>query len=119
MKNIHNKKSLEEFRKELRNNLTSAEATLWKNLQRKQLSGRKFRRQHSIKNYIVDFYCASEQLVIELDGANHLDFTQQNYDHERMLYLEAHGFTVLRFENKLIFEDLEYVLNTIRSHFKQ
>jgi len=44
------------------------------------LEGRKFRRQHSIENYIVDFYCASEKLIIELDGAVHLDFAVQNYD---------------------------------------
>ncbi|WP_242203123.1 endonuclease domain-containing protein [Aestuariivivens insulae] len=116
---IHNRKHLEERRKELRNNLTSAEATLWKSLQRKQLKGRKFRRQHSIKNYIVDFYCASEQLIIELDGAIHLDFAQQDYDYERTLILENSGFKVLRFENKMIFENLTEVLEEIARHFKE
>ncbi len=74
--NIHNLKHLEERRKALRKSLTSAEATLWKYLQKSQLKGRKFRRQHSIKNFIVDFYCAKEKLIIELDGAYHLDFAQ-------------------------------------------
>jgi very-short-patch-repair endonuclease len=118
MKNLHNRNYLKEKRKDLRNNLTSAEATLWKSLQRKQINGRKFRRQHSIENYIVDFYCASEQLIVELDGAVHLGFAQQNYDHERNLKLEALGFTVLRFENKLVFEDLDAVLATIKNSFK-
>ncbi len=119
MTNIHNRKYLEERRKKLRGSLTSAEATLWKYLQRKQLKGRKFRRQHSIENFIVDFYCASEKLIVELDGAVHLDFAQQNYDEERTQNLEKLGFTVIRFENKLVFEDKERVLNEISSYFKK
>tara|TARA_R110002050_G_scaffold157464_1_gene286074 strand:+ start:26966 stop:27325 length:360 start_codon:yes stop_codon:yes gene_type:complete len=118
MKEIHNHKYLEERRKELRKKLTPAEATLWKSLQRKQLKNRKFRRQHSIKNFIVDFYCASEKLIVELDGAIHLDFAQQNYDYERTLILEALGFKVIRFENKLVFENLPEVLNEIENNFK-
>ncbi len=86
--NIHNHEYLEERRKELRKNLTPAEATLWKSLPRSKLNGRKFRRQHSIKNYIVDLYCASEKLIIELDGSIHLDFAQQNYDFERTQILQ-------------------------------
>jgi len=117
MHKIHSHKYLEERRKELRKSLTSAEATLWKSLQRKQLKGRKFRRQHSIENYIVDFYCSSENLIVELDGAVHLDFAQQNYDEERTKKLEALGFTVIRFENKLIFERLDDVLDEISTNF--
>ena len=85
---------------------------------KKTTKGRKFRRQHSIENYIVDFYCASENLIVELDGAVHLDFAQQNYDEERAKKLEALGFKVIRFENKLIFERLDEVLNEISSNFK-
>lgn len=117
MKNLHNRKYLKPIRKELRNNLTSAEATLWKSLQRKQLKGRKFRRQHSIENYIVDFYCASEKLIIELDGAYHLDFAQSNRDFERQKRLEQLGFRFIRFENKMVFEDLEDLLNEIMRNF--
>lgn len=119
MNNIHNHKYLGERRKELRKSLTPAEAILWKSLQRSQLKGRKFRRQHSIKNYIVDFYCASEKLIIELDGAIHLDFAQQNYDYERTVILEGLGFKIIRFENKLIFENLSNVLKEITNHFKE
>lgn len=64
----HDKPTLRNNRKELRQNLTSAEAFLWKHLQNKKFEGRKFRRQHSIDNFIVDFYCTSEKLIIELDG---------------------------------------------------
>ena len=116
--NIHNRKYLLERRKDLRNNSTSAEASLWKSLQRSQLEGRKFRRQHSIENYIVDFYCASEQLIIELDGAVHLNFATQNYDYERQQKLESLGFKVLRFENKEVFENLEGLLNEIKQNFR-
>lgn len=117
MNSIHNRKHLEYRRKELRKNLTPAEATLWKYLQRNQLQGRKFRRQHSIENFIVDFYCPKEQLIIELDGSYHLDFAQQNYDLERTTRLESLGFKRVRFENKLIFENLSFVLEEIASHF--
>ena len=116
--NIHNLKHLEGLRKEPRKSLTSAEATLWKQLQKSQLNGRKFRRQHSIKNFIVDFYCPKEKLIIELDGAYHLDFAQQIYDLERTKQLESLGFKVIRFENKLVFEHLQGVLNEIISNFK-
>jgi len=120
MKNkIHNRKYLEEYRKKLRKDSTPAEATLWKSLQRKQLDGRKFRRQHSIQNYIVDFYCASEQLIVELDGAYHFNFSQQQYDLERTQEIEALGFKLIRFENKLVFENLSGVLEEISTHFKK
>ena len=79
-KSIHNKKYLEPFRKELRNNLTPAEAFLWKQLQKRQLKGRKFRRQHSIENFIVDFYCPQEQLIIELDGEIHKNAVAEEND---------------------------------------
>ncbi len=86
-------------------------------LQRKQLKCRKFIRQHSIKNYIVDFYCASEKLIIELDRAYHLSFAQSNRDNERTKKLEDLGFKVIRFENKFVFEDLQGVLEEISKHF--
>ncbi|MEW7289257.1 endonuclease domain-containing protein [Aquimarina sp. 2304DJ70-9] len=73
----HNKPELKNHRKELRKNLTPAEAFLWKYLQNRKLEGRKFRRQHSIKNYIVDFYCAKEKLIIELDGEPHMSLNGQ------------------------------------------
>ncbi|MBJ2176445.1 DUF559 domain-containing protein [Aureibaculum sp. A20] len=118
MSKLHNHKYLENRRKALRNKSTSAEATLWKSLQKKQLKGRKFRRQHSINNYIVDFYCPSENLIIELDGAVHLDLAQQNYDEERTSTLEELGLVVIRFENKLVFESLDMVLDEISNNFK-
>jgi|SRR5690606_34646490 len=100
---INNKPGLKAFRKELRNNLTSAEATLWKFLQRNQLEGRKFRRQHSIDNYITDFYCPKEKLVIELDGAHYFTEAGLAKDRERTAHLNSLGIRVIRFENNEVF----------------
>ena len=118
-KRIHNRKELEHFRKKLRKNLTPAEAFLWPHLKAKKLQGKRFNRQHSIKNYIVDFYCASEKLVIELDGAVHYTPQAQEYDAKRTEVLNELGYTVIRFENKMVFENLESVLSEISGHFTQ
>jgi len=106
-------------RKELRKNLTPAEAFLWKQLQAKKLEGRKFRRQHGIENYIVDFYCAEEALIIELDGDVHMNPTAEEYDLKRTEYLEKLGFKIIRFENKMVFENLPSVILEIRENFKE
>ena len=116
-KRIHNKPELKQFRRALRNNSTSAEAVLWTYLKEKQLEGRKFRRQHSIGNYIVDFYCPCEQLVIELDGENHFWEDGLQQDINRSNYLHTIGIRVIRFENKWIFEDIEFVLREISNQF--
>lgn len=70
---INNLPHLKTFRQTLRKKLTTAEARFWKVVQNKQFEGRKFRRQHSIGNYILDFYCSSEKLAIELDGEVHFN----------------------------------------------
>ena len=116
---IFNRTHLGKQRKELRNNATPAEAMLWKALQRKQLAGRKFRRQHGIGNYIVDFYCPDEQLIIELDGAGHFTVLGQEADRERDAYFKALGLQVIRFENYLVAQDMEGVLAAIRSKFRR
>lgn len=114
MSDIHNRKQLERYRKRLRNHCTSAEATLWKHLKGSQL-GKKFRRQHSIGNFIVDFYCATERVVIELDGARHFTEEGARYDAKRTAYLEGLNIRVIRFENVRVFEDLEEVLREIKT----
>ena len=116
-KNINNLPYLKSIRKELRNNLTPAEAALWKMLKNRQLDGRKFRRQHSIGKYILDFYCPSEKLAIELDGEVHFQISWQEYDFERDLFLKEFGVKVLRFENKMVFEKTNAVLEAIRNDY--
>jgi len=117
--NIFNRKNLKFYRSELRNKSTSAEAELWNILKSKKLNARKFRRQHSIGNYIVDFYCASEKLVIELDGNSHKEYAKIEKDKKRDQYLEGLGITILRFENRLVFQDPEFVKQEIRKIFER
>ncbi len=113
MKPISNKPSLKSIRKKLRNNSTPAEAVLWKCLQKSQLNGYKFRRQHSIGNYILDFYCSSKQLAIELDGAAHFTDEGSESDKTRNKYLAEQNIAVLRFENKHVFENQDRLLEFI------
>ncbi|MBW1298512.1 endonuclease domain-containing protein [Aquimarina litoralis] len=119
MKKIHNKPELRNNRKQLRKNLTSAEAFLWKYLQKRKFEGKKFRRQHSINNYIVDFYCAEEKLIIELDGEVHNNPTAEERDTKRDKDLSELGFSVIRFENKMVFDYLPSVLQEIKEKFKK
>ena len=116
MNRLHNLPQLKERRRQLRNSLTPAEALLWKNLQCSQVGGRKFRRQHSVGPFVVDFYCPACRLAVELDGQGHFDSTRSEYDVKRMRFLEQEGIRVLRFENRQVFESLEEVLAVIQVH---
>ncbi len=107
------------FRKELRKSLTPAEAFLWNHLKNKQVDSKKFVKQHSIGSYIVDFYLASDNLIIELDGEVHQNATALEYDVKRTAYLERLGFRVIRFENKMVFDNLNSVLKGIQENFKK
>ncbi|MBK8883824.1 MAG: DUF559 domain-containing protein [Bacteroidales bacterium] len=113
-KNILNRKSLKFFRSSLRNRSTSAEAAFWNIVKSRKIDGRKFRRQQSIGNYIVDFCCPSEKLIIELDGDPHGEYHKIQKDENRDKYLESLGFTILRFENRFVFQEPEYLKNEIR-----
>lgn len=106
-----------EERRTLRNNLTSAEAVLWNRLKSAQLAGRKFRRQHSIGEFILDFYCPQEKLAVELDGAGHFTASGNLHDAARTEYLNAVGIRAVRFENKVIWSGLDSVLHSIESNF--
>lgn len=114
---IHNRVSLIPFRKKLRNDCTLAEAELWSRLKDKRLSGRKFRRQHSIENYIVDFYCPSEKIVMNWMVQDIFIASGQEADKRRDDRLKELGFKVLRFENIKVWEQLDSVLEEIRCHF--
>jgi|SRR6185437_8825830 len=117
MGEFYNRKEHEQKRKELRNKGTAAEAALWIRLKGSQLEGRKFRRQYSVENYILDFYCTSEKLAIELDGAPHFTIDGSRYDDDREKVLKKFGIRVLRYENKLIYNSIESVLEDIKAHF--
>jgi len=110
---IHNRPVLKSRRKELRNNSTSAEKLLWSMLQHGNLGGYKFRRQHSVGAYILDFYCPSEKLAIELDGASHFTDEAPEYDRRRTAYLNALNIKVLRFLNTDVYNNLNVVCEKI------
>ena len=114
----HNLPHKKDNRQTLRSNLTPAEAKLWSVLKSAQLAGRKFRRQHSVGAYILDFYCPEERLAIELDGAGHFTASGNLHDAARTACFNSLGIRVLRFENQLIWSDLDGVLQHIISHFK-
>lgn len=114
---IHDIPHLKTFRTKLRKRMTPAEASLWKTLQNSKFEGRKFRRQHSVGSYILDFFCYSERLGIELDGQVHFNERAAEYDYERKLFLNLFGIKILRFENFLVFQEREYVLNRIEGSF--
>ena len=116
---IHNDDRLKFNRKKLRNKGTSAEAVLWTYLSQSKLDGRKFRRQHSINNYIVNFFCYEEKLAVELDGNDHFWQKGMSYDQTRDKSLQQSGIRIIRFENKWVFEDPDYVLKEIQKMFKQ
>ena len=95
----------------LRKNQTDAEKRLWSHLRNRQLSGCKFRRQHEIGNYIVDFICLEKKLIIELDGGQHAN--QIRYDSQRTTILESLGYTVIRFWDNEVLTKTQNILEAI------
>ena len=102
--------------KKLRRKETEAEQKLWSLLRNRQLKGKKFRRQHAITKYIVDFYCHECKLAIELDGYHHKNDDVKEYDKARTALLNEYGITVLRFWNEEVIEETEVVLEKIALH---
>ena len=102
---------VEQAARDLRTNLTPAEDYLWRALKSKQLNGLRFRSQHPVGNFILDFYCASCKLVVEVDGSIHDD--RQDYDLERTKVLETYGYFVLRFTNDEVLGNIDIVLAKI------
>ena len=99
--------------RELRLKSTDAENLLWQALRNRRFCGFKFRRQHPVSRFILDFYCHEARLSIELDGGGHTDEGQKLYDDERTRILEGAGIRVLRFWNSDLLTDLESVLEAI------
>ena len=99
-----------EFAKAMRTNATDAEHLMWQLLRAKRFMNLKFRRQHVIAPYIVDFYCHELGLVIELDGSQHNTDDGRAYDFERTKFLEALGFRVVRYCNHDVLVNTDEVL---------
>jgi len=112
---IHNLKYFRKVRQELRKNITPQELLLWKYLRRKSFNY-KFKRQHSIGNFIADFYCPAKKLIIEIDGSQHLD--NQEADQERTWYFESLNLRVIRFWNNEVDKNINGVIMKIEEELK-
>ena len=97
--------------RDMRHNPTPAEDALWQRLRNRQVMDVKFRRQHTVEQFIVDFVCMKARLIIEVDGAIHDE--QQEADESRDTLLNANGFRVLRFRNEQVLSDIDAVLTVI------
>jgi len=99
--------------------MTDAEKMLWKHLRRKNLDGYRFRRQHPVDRYILDFYCPALKLAVELDGAQHYTKEGKARDNKRTAWLEAQGIRVVRFRNAEVVTNIESVLREIHEKMRE
>jgi very-short-patch-repair endonuclease len=113
--NCANYNLLKQFATYNRKYCTDAEGIMWTRLSNNQL-GCKFRRQHIIGDYIVDFVCLKNKLIIEIDGKYHNSKQQQEEDKKRTEYLNGLGFMVVRFTNDEIIGNIDGVIETISQH---
>src|SRR5690606_35766524 len=100
----------------LRVSMTSAEIYLWERVRKKQLDGLRFRAQHPIADFVVDFYCHKAKLVIEIDEKYHNNPTQKEDDENRDSIINEFGLDVLRFTDKQVMEEIEWVIETIKNY---
>lgn len=103
-----------DYARQLRLHPSKAQKVLWYYLRQKRLNACKFRREHPIGSYIVDFVCLSKKLVVEIDGGQHA--LQVEYDKSRSRWLESEGFKILRFWNNEVLSNTEAVLEIIGKH---
>lgn len=115
---IYNKTVFKDRRRELRRNQTEAEKALWKRLRNKGFFGVKFFRQYSVGAYVVDFYCPTHKLAVELDGGQHAEEETKEYDSVRTDYLKAIGMEVIRFWNNDVLQNIEGVFAEIEKRLK-
>jgi len=107
---------LKPLARRLRKNMTESERLLWSRIRRKTIKGKQFYRQRPIGTYIVDFYCPSGNLVIEVDGSQHLTPEMIEADKKRDAYLNSIGLKVLRFSSREVMKDLDGVLMRIHDN---
>ena len=117
--NFGAKKEIFDHARELRKNETEAEKVLWSKLRSRRCSGLKFRRQHPVKDFIIDFYCHQFLLAIEVDGSVHENDLAKEYDLNRSAELELLGITILRFKNDEVFGNMSKVITEIQEKIEQ
>lgn len=116
---LYNDPSRKEFRHELRRKATRTEYYFWNFIRRSQVEGLKFRRQFGVGPFIIDFYCPTLRLAVELDGETHESSEAQQYDKARTAFLETLHIKVIRFQNGDVLENIEYVLHGLRQCIKK
>jgi len=119
MSQIFNRHSELELRRNLRHTMPPAEVILWKRLQRRQVADAKFRRQHSIEQFVVDFYCPEVRLAIELDGQSHSGEQAVERDAARQEFIESCGIAFLRFPNQDVYRNIESVVQNIEAKIRE
>ena len=115
---LHNAPNLKLYRQQLRHDATLPERLIWNELRTRSF-GYKFRRQYSIGRYILDFYCSPLKLAIEIDGAQHWEPEQNQYDRTRTIYLESLGLTVARYPANEVLKNLKGVVENIRHQYER
>ena len=113
------KPSIFKLAKQLRKDETEAEKKLWTRLNKNQINGLQFRRQHPINMFIADFYCSKIKLVIEIDGSIHDIEEYHEHDQGRSAIFEDFGITVIRFTNEQILTEIDYTVQQIESIVKK
>lgn len=98
--------------------MTEAEKVLWEHLRARRFLNLKFRRQHPILDFVADFYCHEHKLIVEADGKYHDEDDSKYYDTERTKELQGYGFSVIRFSNFEILNDIEGVLKQLKKRVK-
>jgi very-short-patch-repair endonuclease len=104
---------------ELRKNMTVAEKVLWQQLRNRKVGGLKFRRQHPVDLFILDFYCHERKLAIEVDGEIHNQVDQKEWDENRSFELNEFGIQILRFSNEDVISNTERVVDSIKKFIIQ
>jgi len=119
MTKLFNKTTEKLKRRQLRRNITKAEAIVWQKLRCKQIENCKFRNQYSVDRFVLDFYSPEIKLAIEIDGESHFQEEAAQYDHERQIFIESTGINFLRFTNNQVYENLNGVLEIIAQKIRE
>ena len=110
----YNRSSEKSNRKNLRQKSTYAESLLWERLRGRKFLGMKFKRQYSVDQFVLDFYCPEKRFAIELDGKVHEDNYVKNHDENRDEFIKDFNIKILRIKNELVIKDTDAALNLIR-----
>lgn len=113
MAQVYNKKEYQARRRALRRSMPTAEIIRWAKLKNKQMQGKRFLRQYSVDQYVLDFYCPELKLAIEIDGDSHFMPGAQEQDKTRQEHIEAFGIRFLRFTNEDVCKNADGVCQTV------